>query len=221
MNQSSENKPQLDKINSNLEFELEDERFYFKKTQDKSHSIYYVLLTVWLALAMLILHINWVNLNEYNSIKSDENYPLTTVYKDQISFYGDNYTQFKNNSKINKVLNSKEVEKYWNNCIGRCEIPSTERFYLVSNKPEFINWACNERNKELHYSGTQFAIWKINKQGCVLTNLEQVKNKDKQDIDNRKWQKQKEMEIYLILLLLTFLCILHSVKKLIKNKRLK
>lgn len=216
MNQQSEDKV-IEKNNIEKEFELEDERFYFKQERENS-SVFYILLIVWLAIASVILHINWVNLNEYNNIKSEENYPLTTVYKEQISFYGKDYDKFKNNSGVNKVLSKQEVDKYWNNCIGRCEIPSTERFYLISEKQEFINWACNERTKEQQYSATQFTKWKVNKQGCVLTNLEEVKNKDKEDISNRKWEKQKEMQIYLVLLLLVFLLILHSVKKIIKNK---
>lgn len=217
MTQPTDNSTQSSK-NNNKHFELEDERFYFKQTQEKSSSIFYVVLVFLLVLAVMILHINWNKLNEYNSIKSNENYPLTTVYKDQISFYGQDYDKFKQDNNVNKVLSPKEVEKYWNNCIGRCEIPSTERFYLISNKQEFINWACNERNKELHYSATNFAIWKTNKQGCVLTNLDQVKKQDKEDIASRKWQKQKQMEVYLVLLLLVFLCILHIVKKIMKNK---
>lgn len=208
-------------VKEEKEFGLEDERYYFKNESPKSNSGIYIILMILCFLSIYIININWTNLNQYNLIKSEEKYPVEMVIKEQIAYFGQDYTKFKNNSGINQVLSEKELENYWSNCIGSCEIPSTDRFQYISNKQEFINWACNERMKEQHYSATKYTVWKVNKEGCILTNLEEVKKKDKEEITHLRWEKQKEMEIYLIILLIIFLGILHSIKKIIKNKRIK
>lgn len=208
-------------MTNDKEFELEDERYYFENNVQKSKSIWYFLLVILVVISLYILKINWINLNEYNSIKSNEKYPVETVVKDQISYFGEDYKKFKANNGVNTVLTGEELEKYWSNCIGSCEIPGTDRFQYISQKQKFINWACNEREKEQHYSATKYAIWKLNKEGCVLTNLKEIKTKDKEEIAHLRWEKQKEMEIYLVILLIIFLGILHSIKKIIKNKNIK
>lgn len=208
----------MSKETTDKEFGLEDEKFYFKQEVKKSNSIFKFLLIVLIAIFLYIIQINWLNLNQYNQIKSNETYPVETIFKEQIAYYGSDYSKFKNESKVKLILNNEELNKYWNNCIGSCEIPATSRFSLISSNQEFINWACNERVKEENYSATKYAIWKLNKEGCILTNLEEVKKKDKEEIKNLKWEKQKEMEIYLVVLLIVFLGILSVVKKIIKNK---
>lgn len=203
---------------SDEEFGLEDDKFYFKDEVSKSSSIFYFLMIVLIAIFFYIIQINWLNLNQYNQIKSQENYPVEQIFKEQISFYGIDYPKFKNESGVNYFLKGQELDKYWNNCIGSCEMPSTDRFTMISSNQSFINWACNERVKEDKYSATKYAMWKLNKQGCVLTNLNEVIQKDKEEIKELKWQKQKEMEIYLVILLIIFLVILSILKKIIKNK---
>lgn len=203
------------------EFESEDERYYFKNETSENNRELSVLLMVFIVINIYIFNINWTNLNQYSSIKSEEKYPEKLVIKDQIAYFGKDYSTFKKESKVNEVLNAKEVEKYWSNCIGSCEIPSSDRFQYISDKKEFINWVCNERTKEQNYSATKYTVWKLNKEGCILTNLEEVKMKDKKEISDLRWEKQKEMEIYLGIFLFFFLGILHCIKKIIQNKRIK
>lgn len=204
--------------NPEEEFGNEDEKFYFKDEVKKSSSISYVLLAILTVIAIYILQLNWVNLNQYNNIRSEERYPVQEIFKEQIPYFGHDYKLFKEQSGIKTVLSENELNKYWSNCVGSCEIPATNRFKVISEKQNFINWTCNERVKEEHFSGTQYAIWKLNVDGCLLTNSSEVKAKDKEEISRLKWEKQKEMEGYLVLLLIVFLFILQTTKKIIKKK---
>lgn len=200
------------------EFGKEDEKYYFKNEVKVFSRWLYVIVLILVMALLYVFEINWTNLNQYNAIKSKEKYPVEEVFKEQISYYGNNYKKFKEKSEVNDVLKEEELISFWDNCVGSCEIPSTNRFKYISNKPSFVNWACNERIKEEQYSGTQYTIWKLNKEGCVLTNIEDVKKKDKEEIERLKWEKQKEMEIYLLIFFVIFLFILNIVRKVIKNK---
>jgi hypothetical protein len=204
-------------INKEKEFKLEEKKDCFKNKFSKSNLFLYLILIILFGLFIYIFKINWYNLNQYDSIKSEERYPQETVYKEQIAYYGQDYNKFKEQSSINKILKDKELYKYWANCIGSCEIPSTDRFRYISEKQDFINWACNERIKEYKFTAIKYAIWKLNKEGCVLTNLEEIKKKDKEEIAHLRLEKQKEIEIYLIILLVNFLIILSLIDKIIKK----
>lgn len=200
------------------EFENEDEKFYFKNNVKKSSVMSYVILVVLIIFEIYTLQVNWFNLNEYGNIKSKENYSSEIINKEQIPYFGNNYKLFKEKSEIKTVLSENELKKYWDNCIGSCEIPATSRFKFISEKQNFINWVCNERVKEENFSATQYAIWKFNTDGCVLTNITEIKQKDKNDIAKLKWEKQKEIDIYIVLFLIVFLLILQTTKNIIKNK---
>lgn len=200
------------------EFENNDEVFYFKNEVKKTNPIMYIILAILLAMSVYVLKVNWTNLNQYNEIRSEEKYPVGKIFKDQIGYFGNDYELFKKNSGVNNILSKDEIQKYWNNCIGSCEIPGSNRFKVINEKQEFINWVCNERAKEEKYSGTKYAIWKLNVDGCILTNLDEIKEKDKEEIKSLKWEKQKEMEIYIAIFLVLFLGILNILRNIMKKK---
>lgn len=184
-----------------------------KKPSFMVYLCFVILIPIWFY-SMLF---TWGKLNEYNNIYTKEKYPIELIVKEQISYYGKDYTQFKKESGINKILTGKELNQYWNECIGSCEVPASNRFKNISNKQLFVNWVCNERVKEENYSATKYAVWKTNIEGCSLSNLEEVKIKDKSEISSLKWGKQKEMIVSLIVFFISFLGILTNLKIILKN----
>ena len=82
----------MSKETTDKEFGLEDEKFYFKQEVKKSNVIFNFLLIVLMAIFLYIIQINWLNLNQYNQIKSNENYPVETIFKEQIAYYGSDYS---------------------------------------------------------------------------------------------------------------------------------
>lgn len=200
------------------DFDKEEGKTYFNQEIVPPKKRHYFWLIVWSISFLLLSYVNWCNLNDLSKIKSKEYYPVNVIEKDQLGYYGNNYSQMKSNSPVNKLLNNDELNKYWNNCIGQCEVPETRRLKVISKSQEFINWACNERVREEKYTGTKYAKWKLTMEGCELTNIDEIKDKDREEISQLRWEKKKEIGIYLIGILINVLFILNIVKNLIKKK---
>jgi len=200
------------------DFDKEEGKTYFNQEIVPPKKRHYFWLIVWSISFLLLSYVNWCNLNELSKIKSKEYYPVNVIEKDQLGYYGNNYSQMKSNSPVNKLLNNDELNKYWNNCIGQCEVPETRRLKVISKSQDFINWACNERVGEEKYTGTKYAKWKLTMEGCELTNIDEIKDKDKEEISQLRWEKKKEIGIYLIGILINVLFLLNIVKNLIKKK---
>lgn len=200
------------------DFDKEEGKTYFNQEIVPPKKRHYFWLIVWSISFLLLSYVNWCNLNDLSKIKSKEYYPVNVIEKDQLGYYGNNYSQMKSNSPVNKLLNNDELNKYWNNCIGQCEVPETRRLKVISKSQEFINWACNERVREEKYTGTKYAKWKLTMEGCELTNIDEIKDKDREEISQLRWEKKKEIGIYLIGILINVLFILNIVKSLIKKK---
>lgn len=200
------------------DFDKEEGKTYFNQEIVPPKKRHYFWLIVWSISFLLLSYVNWCNLNELSKIKSKEYYPVNVIEKDQLGYYGNNYIQMKSNSPVNKLLNNDELNKYWNNCVGQCEVPETRRLKVISKSQEFINWACNERVREEKYTGTKYAKWKLTMEGCELTNIDEIKDKDREEISQLRWEKKKEIGIYLIGILINVLFILNIVKSLIKKK---
>jgi len=200
------------------DFDKEEGKTYFNQEIVPPKKRHYFWLIVWSISFLLLSYVNWCNLNELSKIKSKEYYPVNVIEKDQLGYYVNNYSQMKSNSPVNKLLNNDELNKYWNNCIGQCEVPETRRLKVISKSQDFINWACNERVREEKYTGTKYAKWKLTMEGCELTNIDEIKDKDKEEISQLRWEKKKEIGIYLIGILINVLFLLNIVKNLIKKK---
>lgn len=200
------------------DFDKEEGKIYFNQEIKPISKTTYFWLIVWSISFLILTYVNWENLSELNKIKSNENYPELIIEKDQLGYYGNNYEKMKNESLVNKLLKNDELKKYWDNCVGRCEIPETRRFKVISKSQDFINWVCNERVREEKYTGTKYAKWKLTMEGCELMNIDEVKSKDKEEIAELRWEKKKEIGMYLIGILINVLFILNIVKNLIKKK---
>ena len=200
------------------DFDKEEGKTYFNQEIVPPKKRHYFWLIMWSILFLILSYINWCNLNELNKIKSNENYPVNVIEKEQLGYYGNNYNQIKSDSPVNKLLNNDELKKYWNNCVGQCEVPETRRLKVISKSQDFINWACNERVREEKYTGTKYAKWKLTMEGCELTNIDEIKDKDREEISQLRWEKKKEIGIYLVGILINVLFILNVVKNLIKKK---
>jgi hypothetical protein len=201
------------------DFDKEEGKIYFNQEIKPPSKVSYFWLVIWSISFIILSYINWGNLNDLNKIKSNENYPILVIEKDQLGYYGNNYDKMRTESLVNKLLKKEEVDKYWNNCIGHCEIPETRRFKVISQSKDFINWACNERVREENYTGTKYAKWKLTMEGCELTNIDEIKKKDKEEIAELRWEKKKEIGIYLIGILINVLFILRVIKGIVtKNE---
>ena len=193
-------------------------KIYFNNELKEVSTFKYIFLVFSIFLFFYIFYLNWIQLSEYEQIRSVKNYPMLEIKKEQISYFGNNFIQFKKDNDVNKFLIDKELDNYWVNCIGNCEIPDTRRFKNISQNQNFINWACNERIKEFNFTGLKYAIWKLDTEGCVLTNYEELKKKDEEEINNLKLLKKKEMLKYITVLLIYLLCNLFIIKKIMNKK---